>query len=187
MDEEAGNSAVQPFRDLSEPAIDFTGYVPCPAACSVLRDKPPKGMQWYWKAHYVKEISDTAVDLHLRNAEKLPTPHSTMHMYPVNGAAHTVKSDDTAFSYRDANWAQVIVGVDPDPANKDKITTWSKQYWEDLKDHSLPGAYVNFMMDDEGQKRIEDSYRSNYSRLAKIKEKYDPENFFRVNQNIAPR
>ena len=146
----------------------------------------PSGMQWYWKAHYVKEISDSAVALHLRNAEKLPTPYSTMHMYPVNGAAHTTRPEDTAFSYRDANWAQVIVGVDPDPANRDKITSWSKQYWEDLKDHSLTGAYINFMMDDIGQQRIEDSYRGNYSRLAKIKEKYDPNNFFRVNQNIVP-
>ena len=187
MDEEAGKKAVQPFRDLAEPSIDFTGYLPFPALQTMFDPLYPKGMQWYWKAHYVKEISDTAVDLHIRNAEKLPTPHSMMHMYPVDGAAHTVKSDDMAFSYRDANWAQVIVGVDPDPANKDKITNWSKQYWEDLKDHSLSGAYINFMMDDEGQKRIEDSYRGNYSRLARIKEKYDPENFFRVNQNIAPR
>ncbi len=187
MDEETGNKAVQPFRDLITPTIDFTGYVPFPALQTMFDALYPKGMQWYWKAHYVKEISDTAVDLHLRNAEKLPTPYSTMHMYPVNGAAHTVKSDDTAFSYRDANWAQVIVGVDPDPANKDKITDWSKQYWEDMKEHSLPGAYINFMMEDEGQKRVEDSYRGNYSRLAKIKGKYDPNNFFRVNQNIAPR
>jgi hypothetical protein len=109
-----------------------------------------------------------------------------MHLYPVNGAAHAVRSEDTAFSYRDANWAQVIVGVDPDPANREKITSWSKQYWEDLKDHSLTGAYINFMMDDVGQKRVEDSYRGNYSRLAKIKAKYDPNNFFRVNQNIVP-
>jgi FAD/FMN-containing dehydrogenase len=147
----------------------------------------PKGMQWYWKAHYVKEISNTAVDLHIQNAEKLPTPYSMMHLYPVNGAAHRVRSDEMAFNYRDANWAMVIVGVDPDPANRDIITSWSKQYWEDLKDYSLPGAYINFMMDDEGEKSIADSYRDNYSKLARIKAKYDPDNFFRVNQNISPR
>jgi hypothetical protein len=81
----------------------------------------------------------------------------------------------------------VIVGVDPDPANRDIITEWSKQYWEDLRDYSLPGAYINFMMDDEGEKKIADSYRENYAKLATIKAKYDPENFFRVNQNIAPK
>ena len=71
--------------------------------------------------------------------------------------------------------------------NRDIITEWSKQYWEDLKDHSLPGAYINFMMDDEGEKRIADGYRENYAKLARIKAKYGPDNFFRVNQNIAPK
>ena len=187
LDEEAGKKAIQPFRDLAEPAIDFTGTIPFPALQTMFDALYPKGMQWYWKAHYVKEISDTAVDLHIQNGKKLPTPYSTMHMYPVNGAAHRVGSDEMAFNYRDANWAMVIVGVDPDPANRDIITEWSKQYWEDLKDHTLPGAYINFMMDDEGEKRIADGYRENYAKLARIKAKYDPDNFFRVNQNIAPK
>ena len=187
LDEKAGKKAIQPFRDLIDPAIDFTGNLPFPALQTMFDALYPKGLQWYWKAHYVKEISDTAVDLHIQNAEKLPTPYSTMHLYPVDGAAHKIKSDEMAFNYRDANWAMVIVGVDPDPANRDIITTWSKQYWEDLKDYSMPGAYINFMMDDVGRKRIADGYRNNYSKLSAIKSTYDPENFFRVNQNISPR
>ena len=113
LDEEAGKKAIQPFRDLAEPAIDFTGTIPFPALQTMFDALYPKGMQWYWKAHYVKEISDKAVDLHIQNGKKLPTPYSTMHMYPVNGAAHRVGSDEMAFNYRDANWAMVIVGVDP--------------------------------------------------------------------------
>ena len=143
-------------------------------------------MKWYWKGQYIKEISDEAVALHLQNARKLPTPHSTMHLYPIDGEAHKFTSKDMAFSYRDANWAMVIVGVDPDPAKKEIITEWSKNYWEDFRDHSLSGAYVNFMMHDEGQQRIMDGYRENYERLTRIKSKYDPHNFFRVNQNILP-
>ena len=109
-----------------------------------------------------------------------------MHMYPVNGAAHRPGRNDTPWSYREANFAQVIVGVDPDPANKEKITSWSKAYWQALHPYSAGGAYVNMMMD-EGQERVQAAYRDNYPRLAEIKQKYDPTNFFHVNQNIRPK
>jgi len=116
----------------------------------------------------------------------MPTMFSTMHLYPIDGAAAKVKKDATPWAYRDAKWAEVIVGVDPDPANKDKITNWAKEYWNALHPYSAPGAYVNFMMDTEGEDRVKASYGKNYSRLQKIKKKYDPTNFFRVNQNIKP-
>jgi hypothetical protein len=106
-------------------------------------------------------------------------------MYPVDGQAHAVANDATAFSYRDANWSAVIVGVDPDPAKREVITSWTKRYWEALHPHSSGGAYVNFMMD-EGQERVEATYRGNYGRLARLKQKYDPGNLFRVNQNVRP-
>ena len=82
-------------------------------------------------------------------------------------------------------FAEVIVGVDPDPANAEKITEWCKDYWEALHPFSAGGAYLNFMME-EGHERIQAAYRDNYQRLATIKKKYDPNNFFRVNQNIRP-
>ena len=108
-----------------------------------------------------------------------------MHMYPINGAAQRVGNIDTAFSYRDALVAEVIVGVDPDPKNKEKIINWTKAYFDALHPHSSGGAYVNFMME-EGQERVQASFCDNYDRLATIKRKYDPTNFFRVNQNIRP-
>lgn len=110
-----------------------------------------------------------------------------MHLYPVNGAAHRVKAGETAWSYRDATWSEVIVGVDPDPANNDAIVAWAKSYWEALHPYGAGGAYVNFMMDDEGEARIRATYRGNYDKLAAVKAMYDPTNFFRVNQNIARR
>jgi hypothetical protein len=133
----------------------------------------------------VKEISDEAVALHVEHGSRLPTMFSTMHLYPIDGAAHRVGKNDTAFSYRDATFAEVIVGVDPDPANKEKITNWCKEYFDALHPYSAGGAYVNFMMD-EGQDRVQAAFRDNYARLAQIKRKYDPRNFFRVNQNIQP-
>jgi FAD/FMN-containing dehydrogenase len=142
-------------------------------------------LQWYWRADFVKELSDKAISEHIKFGNALPTMLSSMHMYPVNGAASRVSSKDTAWSYRDATWAMVIVGVDPDPANKEKITSWTKKYWEALHPYSAGGAYVNFMMD-EGEERIKATYGDNYGRLVTIKNKYDPNNLFRVNQNIKP-
>jgi hypothetical protein len=96
-----------------------------------------------------------------------------------------VGAGDTAWGYRDATWAQVIVGVDPDPANRDTIVRWARNYFDDLHPYSAGGAYVNFMME-EGEDRVRATYRDNYSRLAAIKARYDPANFFKVNQNIKP-
>ena len=145
----------------------------------------PPGLQWYWRADFVNELSDAAIAQHIKYGSEVPTLHSTMHLFPINGAAHHVGKQDTAWSYRDATWAQVIVGVDPDPANNDKIIGWTKAY----RRHCIPiqrvGAYVNFLMD-EGAERIKATYRDNYQRLVAVKNLYDPTNLFRVNQNIKP-
>jgi FAD/FMN-containing dehydrogenase len=108
-----------------------------------------------------------------------------MHLYPIDGAASRVGSDATPWAYRDARWAQVIVGVDPDPANASSLKQWTVDYFDALHPHSMGGAYVNFMMD-EGQERVRATYGDNYERLAQIKRKYDPNNLFRINQNIQP-
>jgi FAD/FMN-containing dehydrogenase len=79
----------------------------------------------------------------------------------------------------------VIAGIDPNPAKAEKITTWAKDYWNALRPHTAGGAYVNFMMD-EGQERVQATYRGNYERLLSVKNTYDPNNLFRVNQNIKP-
>ena len=108
-----------------------------------------------------------------------------MHLYPITGAAARPGNSDTPWAYRDAKYAGVIVGVDPDPANAEKITKWTKDYYNALHPYSAGGAYSNFMMD-EGQERVKASFRHNYDRLVSIKRKYDPDNFFSVNQNIKP-
>ena len=145
----------------------------------------PAGQQWYWRADFVNEISDAAIEEHARFGAELPTWQCTMHLYPIDGAVHDVAAGDTAWSYRDAKWASVFAGVDADPANAAAIRDWSIGYFEALHPHSAGGAYVNMMMD-EGQERVRASYRDNYDRLARIKAEYDPGNLFRVNQNIEP-
>jgi FAD/FMN-containing dehydrogenase len=134
----------------------------------------------------VRTLPDEAIALHVKYGAKLPTMHATMHLYPINGAAGRVKNGATPWGYRDATWACVIVGVDPDPANKEKISAWAKEYWSALHPYSAGGAYINFMME-EGEDRIRATYGKNYERLTKIKKRYDPANLFRVNQNIKPK
>lgn len=174
-----------PIRAFKKPALDFAGPIPQPALQSMFDPIYPPGLQWYWRADFVNELSDDAIAKHVQFAKALPSMHSTMHMYPITGAAARVGNNKTAWNYRDAKWSQVMVGVDPDPANKEKITKWTKDYFDALHPFSAGGAYVNFMME-EGEDRVKATYGSNYKRLAQIKAKYDPTNLFRVNQNIKP-
>ena len=175
----------KPIRAFKKPILDFVGPIPHPALQSMFDPILPPGLQWYWKADFVRELSDEAIALHAAHGAKMPTWQTTMHMYPVNGVAAKVKNAATPWSYRDATWASVMVGVDPDPANKEKLIAWARDYFEALHPFSAGGAYVNFMMD-EGDDRIRATYGKNYARLAKIKKRYDPKNLFRVNQNIKP-
>ncbi len=175
----------KPVRAQFPPALDLVGPLPHPALQSMFDPIYPPGLNWYWKADFVNELSDDAIALHVKHASELPTMWSTMHMYPINGAARRVGNNETAWSYRESTWAEVIVGVDPDPENKNRIIEWARQYWQALHPYSAGGAYVNFMME-EGDDRIRATYRENYERLGDIKAKYDPTNFFRVNQNIKP-
>ncbi len=174
-----------PIRRFRAPALDLVGPMPFPVVQSMFDGIFPPGHQWYWKADFVKELSDAAIALYIKYGSELPTIQSTMHLYPINGAARRVEKNATPWAYRDATWAQVIVGVDPDPANKARIIAWAKEYWEALHPFSAGGAYVNFMME-EGEDRVKATYREHYERLVIIKNKYDPTNLFRVNQNIKP-
>jgi len=183
--EKEAERVFKPIREFGPPALYGIHAMPHPMLQSAFDALYPPGLQWYWRADFVKELSDAAVAVHVKYGSNVPTMHSSMHLYPINGAAHRVRKNDTPWSYRDATWAEVIVGVDPDPANTKRITEWTKTYWDALHPYSAGGAYVNFMMD-EGEERIKATYRDNYARLASIKKKYDPSNLFRVNQNIKP-
>jgi FAD/FMN-containing dehydrogenase len=176
---------IEPMRSVRAPLLEHVVTMPYPTFQSAFDELYPPGLQWYWKGDFVETLSDEAIALHVRHGSELPTMHSTMHLYPVDGAANRVGASDTAFSYREAIWSKVIVGVDPDPGKAEGFTQWARDYWSDLHPHTLGGAYVNFMMG-EGPDRIKATYRDNYDRLVEIKRRYDPDNFFRMNQNIDP-
>jgi FAD/FMN-containing dehydrogenase len=184
--QEKAEEVFKPIRSFRQPAIDFAGKIPFPVLQSMFDALFPAGLQWYWKADFFKRYDDQAIDLHVKYGKKLPTPQSTMHIYPINGAASRIDKQDTAWGYRDANFAQVIVSVDPDPMNNERMIRWAQDYAQDLHPYSLGGGYVNMIMD-EGLEGVKSAYGDNYTRLAKIKAKYDPNNFFHVNQNILPK
>lgn len=183
---EKAEEAARPIRqELPSPLFDWMGPMPFPALQGLFDPLLPKGLQWYWKGDFVKELSDRAIEVHLEHAIKAPSELSLMHMYPIDGAVHRVGRKDTAWNCREATWSMVIDGVDPDPAKAGVLKAWAREYWKAVHPYNLGGAYVNFMMD-ESEDRIKATYGDNYDRLAAIKKKYDPANFFRVSQNIKP-
>ncbi|SDB58068.1 Berberine and berberine like [Flavobacteriaceae bacterium MAR_2010_188] len=182
---EKAEEIFKPIREFGPPILDFVGDIPMKNLNGMFDGLYPPGLQWYWRAHYIKELSLDAIKTNIEFGSKIPSMLSTTHLYPIDGRVHEMESADTAWSNREARWSQAIVGVDPDPNNADKVTNWCKNYFDALKPYAMGGAYVNFMMD-EGQERIKASYKGNYDRLVDVKTKYDPSNFFHVNQNIEP-
>ena len=180
------DAALAPIRDFGRTVLDGLAPMPYSVLQSAFDPLLPTGLQWYWKADFFTEITDEAVAVHRRFAETIPRPLSTMHMYPISGAAARVPEDATAFAYRDGGWAGVIAGIDPDPANLPAARQWAQEYWKALHDTSAGGAYVNMMMEDEGPERVRAAYRGNYDRLVEVKRRYDPTNLFRLNHNIPP-
>lgn len=166
--------------------LHVAGPMPHPALNSMFDSLYPPGDLWYWKADFIAELTDEAIARHVEFGAKIPTWQSRTHLYPVDGAAGRVANDATAWKWRDAKWCQVIVGVSKDPADKDRITAWARDYWEAVHPYSAGGAYVNMMME-EGQERVQASYGDNYDRLTAVKAIYDPTNLFQMNQNIRPR
>jgi hypothetical protein len=181
-----GEKAFKPFHDIAPVVAEMVGPMPYPALNSAFDGLVPAGLQHYWKANFVKELTDAAIAAHVEHGPGLPAVNSTVHIYPINGACHRVGADDTAFGHRDATFATVIAGMWPDPAQNPSAIKWVRGYSDATAPHSDAGGYINFMSEDD-QNRVEANYGAGYGRLADVKQKYDPGNVFRANQNIAPK
>src|SRR3984893_13875970 len=177
--------ALQPVREVAPRVAEHVGAMPYPALNSAFDGLVPPGLQHYWKANFVKELTDEAIAAPIIHGPKKTPVKSTMHIYPINGACHRVKPDETAFAYRDANFATVIAGMWPDPTHNTANIKWVREYYDATAPHSEEGGYINFMAEDD-QTWIKANYKGNYNRLVQVKKKYDPHNLFHVNQNIKP-
>jgi FAD/FMN-containing dehydrogenase len=180
-----GESALKPFHDVAPVVAEHVGPMPYPALNGAFDGLVPPGLQHYWKASFVKELTDDAIAAHAVHGPDVPVVNSTVHIYPINGAAHRTAADATAFAYRDANFATVIAGMWPDPAQNDANTKWVRDYYDATAPLSEEGGYINFMSGDD-QARIKANYKGNYERLVDVKRTYDPGNLFHLNQNIKP-
>jgi FAD/FMN-containing dehydrogenase len=182
--EEQADAVLAPLRAFGPPALDLTGRLPLPVLNSMFDELLPPGLHHYWKAHFVKELTDDAIDVYVAHGTRIPTFQSAMHLYPSQGTGPQPANDEAAWSYRDARFVANIAGMGP-AEGSDERTRWVREYWEALRPHCEAGTYVNFL-GDEGEERIRAAYRGNYDRLVALKTKYDPNNLFHMNQNIPP-
>jgi FAD/FMN-containing dehydrogenase len=180
-----GEAVLKPLHDVAPVVAEHVGPMPYPALNAAFDPLYPPGLQHYWKANFVKELTDDAIEAHLAHGPKVPVVSSTVHIYSINGACHRVAPDDTAFAYRDATFATVIAGMWPDPAANEANIKWVRDYYDATAPLSEEGGYINFMAEDD-QSRIKANYKGNYDRLVDVKRKYDPDNLFHLNQNIKP-
>jgi FAD/FMN-containing dehydrogenase len=179
------DEVLAPLCDHGSPLLVALMEMPFSAMQSMFDAGLPPGLQWYWRADFFDDLTDEAIAVHERYAARLPTPDSTMHLYPMGGAGARVPADATSFPYHGDGWTGVMVGVDADPANAELLAAWAKEYWEELHPLSTGGAYSNFLME-EGADRARASYGESYPRLQEVKRRYDPDNVFHLNQNITP-
>ena len=182
---EEGEQAVAPLLEAAPVVAQHVGRMPYPALNGAFDALLPPGLQHYWKAAFVTELTDEAIAAHVEHGPRVPCVESTMHLYPIDGACHRVPSDATPFAFRDASFACVIAGMWPDAADNERNIRWVRDYWNAIHPHSEEGGYVNFMSGDD-QERIRANYRGNFDRLVAVKQKFDPENLFHMNQNIDP-
>lgn len=184
---EDGQKALAPLLDaVPAPIFNWMTTMPFPAMQALFDPLLPKGLQWYWKGDFVKSLPDEAIDIHIAQAAAAPSELSLVHLYPIDGAVRRVAQGATAWTARDASFSMVIAAIDPDPSKADALKAWGRGYWKAVHPYNMEGAYVNFMMDDEANGRLQATYGDNYARLAMVKRQYDPANLFRVNQNIEP-
>jgi hypothetical protein len=177
--------AIAPFRESAHVVAEFIGPMPYPAMNSLFDGLVPPGLQHYWKAVYVRDLTDGAIEAHMKFGPKVPVVNSTVHIYPINGAVHDVEAGATAFGHRDAKYATVVAGMWPDPKQNEANIRWVKDYYAALAPHSERGGYINFAAGDDAD-RVGANFGVNFDKLRKLKAKYDPSNRFRINQNITP-
>ncbi len=178
-----GERALKPLRKFGPPILDQLAVMPYTVLQTSLDSTAPWGSLNYWKADFLSELSDRAIDLIVEQAGRMYSPLSGLHVYQLGGAMSRVAADATAFSHRNAGFVYNLIGTWLAPAETAAHSAWPKQAFEALRPVSAGGAYVNFL-GNEGQHRIRAAYGPNYQRLVALKQRYDPNNLFRLNQNV---
>jgi len=183
---EAGEKAVAPFKRFGAPAVDTVGPIPYCQINSMLDAAYPKGALNYWKSSFLAQLSDDVIDTMIACFAECPTPMGQLLLEHVHGVAAKIGVNDTAFPHRSEGYNFLILCEWIDEADNDRCIAWTRKTFAAMQPFFAPARYVNYLGDDEAGDPVAAAYGANYRRLQKVKAKYDPENFFRMNQNIRP-
>jgi hypothetical protein len=184
---EDGELAVRPLKDFGPPMIDMLGPIPYTAQQSMLDAGFQAGAQVYWKSTFLRELPLEAMEIIADKAAQLPTLQSALVLEHFHGAVNRIAPEATAFSERGAAYNVAIISIWDDPSDADRCISWARGVFDVLEPFSTGGVYVNYLGVGDDAERVRAAFGSNYERLATIKQKYDPTNLFRANQNIQPK
>jgi FAD/FMN-containing dehydrogenase len=183
---ERGQEVVAPFRTLGRPIAERVGPTPFVAWQQAFDPLLGPGQRNYWKSHSFTELADGALELLREFSGRLPSPDCELLLAQLGGAINRIPATATAYPHRDVRFVMNIHGRWSDASQDATCIGWARELFDRMAPHATGGVYVNFMPEDEAQRVSRGAYGVNYARLAELKAKYDPENLFRMNQNIAP-
>ena len=185
---EQGEKLLRPLREQTAPIADLVAPIPYEQMQTLLDEGFPFGLQNYWKSEFLKSLPDEAIDLVVDRFAATPSPLSAVVFEQFGGAYRRVASDENAFGHRDWDYNFLIISRWTDPADAEPNIRWARDLWNAVQPFAAGVVYVNYLEGgQEGANRIRAAYGANYDRLAALKERYDPTNFFRLNQNIQPK
>lgn len=183
---EQGEKEVATIKQFGKPVGDVITRRPYAQQQALIDATQPHGRRYYWKSDYLSEVSEELCDRMIANAEKNPSPHSAILLFPLDGALNELPVEHSAVGNRDTRAVLNIAGGWDDAAEDEKQQQWVKDTYDDLKRFSSGGTYVNFLPEDDSEERTRQAYGDNYQRLLDVKRKWDPHNLFRINRNIRP-
>lgn len=183
---EDADKHLAPLRNFGPPIADLIAEMPYTSLQSILDAAAPAGLRRYWKSGYFTELSDDLLDIFLKHVATRPSPFSPVLFFHLRGAATAIAPDANAFSHREDQWDSDIISQWTDAADDEKNIAWTKGFWKEIEPFTR-GVYINHLDRDDGNDRVRNAYGSNYNRLQEVKRQYDPDNFFRLNNNILPR
>jgi hypothetical protein len=185
-----GERVVRLLQEMGTPLVDTIAPKPYCAHQAAFDTGVPAGRNYYWKSEFLSPLSKTTVDTVITHAEKMTSPFSQVVIFQMGGASSRVQENDTAASQRNAAYVLNIGASWQEPdlpeVHADNHMEWARAFWSASRSFSSGGVYVNFLSQDEGEDRVRSAYGTNYERLVALKNKYDPTNLFRMNQNIKP-
>ena len=182
-----GEALLKPLREQTSPIADLVGPVSYEQMQTLLDEGFPFGLQNYWKSEFLKGLPDEAIDVLVDQFAATPSPLSAVVIEQFGGAYQHVAADENAFSHRDWDYNFVIISRWTDPADADRNIAWARGVWNAVQPYAAGVVYVNYLEGgEEGASRIRAAYAQNYDRMVALKNRYDPTNFFRLNQNIQP-